>query len=264
MGVKLAAWALLAVACSGNKSRPVEDAKHPAPTPAGGDDAAARADAASTTPPTPVATTGDVSVRVEWEGVPSAVRASPGTTACGTPRRPQVSPSTTWGIGDVVVIVDGAPGSIGEAHVRLEDCGLSPRIAIGSSLMIDSAADRPAKLVIAERRRAAALDAKLEESTSRRPVLLPITGHAVAVALDPGAVYEVVTEGKDPETAWIVAANAAVTDPGGAVLVKDVPSGVHAVRAWLPPRAGQPARHAAGQVTVAAGDLAELTLQLVP
>jgi hypothetical protein len=86
----------------------------------------------------------------------------------------------------------------------------------------------------------------------------------VTVALEPGGVYQLATEGKDPETAWVVAAAGAVTDPGGGVLVKDVPVGVHAVHAWLPPRAGQPARHAEGRVTVAAGDLAELTLELVP
>jgi hypothetical protein len=40
--------------------------------------------------------------------------------------------------------------------------------------------------------------------------------------------------------------------------------GTHHLRAWLPPRAGQPARHAEGQVTVVAGDLAELTLELRP
>ncbi len=271
MGVRLAACALLfgcasgcTSGCSGTKSRPVEDAKHPALAPA---DDAARADAATTAAPkAPSATTGDVSVRVEWETVPATVRASPGTTPCGTPRRPQVAPSTTWGIGDVLVIVDGAPaaGAPSAAHVRLEDCALVPRIAIGGSLVVDSAADRPTKLVIAERSLTADLDAKREESTPKRSLLLPIAGHAVTLPLDAGAVYEITTEGKDPETAWIVAATAAVTDPGGVVLVKDVAVGVHAVRAWLPPRAGQPARHAAGTVTVAAGDLAELTLQLVP
>lgn len=256
MGLKLAVCALL-LGCSSNKARPVEDAKHPAPVTPVGPDATTTA-----APKPPAATTGDVSVRVEWEKVPAAVRASPGPTACGPPRRPQVSPSTTWGIGEVLVIVDDAPGTPGEAHVRLADCALVPRIAIGASLVIDSAADRPAKLAIRDRRRAADLDAKLE--TPSRPVLLPIAGHAVTVSLEAGAVYEIAAEGKDAETAWIVAANGAVTDPSGVVLVKDVPVGVHAVRAWLPPRAGQPARHAEGKVTVAAGDLAELTLQLVP
>ncbi|MBL0217879.1 MAG: hypothetical protein IPQ07_28870 [Myxococcales bacterium] len=129
--------------------------------------------------------------------------------------------------------------------------------------MIDSAADRPAKLAIDQRRRVADLDAKLAAPPTRA-VLLPVAGHAVTVPLEAGAVYELATDAKDPETAWIVAGPGAVTDPGGVVVVKDVPAGVHAVRAWLPPRGGQPARRAAGQVTVAAGELAELTLQLEP
>ena len=43
----------------------------------------------------------------------------------------------------------------------------------------------------------------------------------------------------------------------------EVPAGPHAVTAWLPPRAGQPARIARGTVT-AAGSLAELSLRLAP
>lgn len=252
------ATSLLAVACSGTKPRAVEDAKHP---PSAGD-AARATDAAGGAAPGNVPT-GDVSVRVEWPKVPASVRASPGATSCGTPRQPQVAPSTTWGIGDVLVIVDGAPAVTGDARVRLADCALSPRIAIGGSLVIDSAADRPAKLVLAARGQIASLDAKADAGAVRS-VLLPIAGHAVAVALDAGALYELSAEGKDPETAWIVAGHGAVTDAGGVVVVKDVPTGVHAVRAWLPPRAGQPARRAAGQVTVTAGELAELTLTLEP
>src|SRR5690606_14172736 len=105
---------------------------------------------------------------------------------------------------------------------------------------------------------------KLEESTPPRTIQLPVAGHAVAAALDPGAIYALATDAKDPELAWIVAASATVTDASGVAVVKDVAPGVHAVRAWLPPRAGRPARYAAGKVTVAAGELAELTLKLAP
>jgi hypothetical protein len=258
VGVRLAACALLA-ACSSGKPHAVEDAKRPV---AAGSDAA-HADAAQPVAP-PTATTGDVQVRVEWPAVPAAVRASPGTTPCGTPRLPQVAPSTTFGIGDVLVIVEGAPATLGEARVRLADCAWSPRIAAGSSLVIESAADRPAKVVVSTRLRADDFTDKTEESTAPVPVMLPIAGHAVTVALDAGAVYRIETSGKDPEVAWVVAAPGAITDASGAVLVKDVPVGAHAVRAWLPPRGGQPARHATGNVTVVAGDLAELTLKLAP
>lgn len=258
MGVRLAACALLA-ACSSGKSHAVEDAKRPVAT---GSDAT-HADAAPAVVP-PAGTTGDVQVRVEWPAVPAAVRASPGATPCGTPRLAQVAPSTTFGIGEVLVIVEGAPATFGEARVRLTDCAWSPRIAIGRSLVIDSAADRPAKVVLSSVLRADDFTLKLEESTPPVPVLLPIAGHAVTVALDAGAVYELEANGKDPEVAWVVAAAGAITDASGVVLVKDVPVGAHAVRAWLPPRAGQPARHATGKVTVVAGDLAELTLSLAP
>jgi len=40
--------------------------------------------------------------------------------------------------------------------------------------------------------------------------------------------------------------------------------GAHAVTAWLPPRAGQPARTGRGTATVTAGELAELTVTLAP
>jgi hypothetical protein len=258
VGVRFVACAVLA-ACSSGKPRAVEDAKRPA---AAGSDAV-QADAAPVAV-APSATTGDVQIRVEWPAVPAAVRASPGTTPCGTPRLAQVAPSTTFGIGDVLVIVDGAPAAIGEARVRLADCAWSPRVTVGSSLVIESAADRPAKVVVSSRLRAADLTVKAEEATPPVPVLLPIAGHAVSTSLDAGAVYQLQTEGKDAEVAWVVAAAGAITDASGVVLVKDVPAGVHAVRAWLPPRAGQPARHATGKVTVVAGDLAELTLSLSP
>jgi len=255
--MRLALCALLA-ACSSGKPHAVEDAKRPAS--AGSD--APRADAAPAVV-APSATTGDVQVRVEWPAVTAAVRASPGITPCGTPRLAQVAPSTTFGIGDVLVIVDGAPATLGEAHVRLADCAWSPRIAIGSSLVIESGADRPAKAVLSSRLRAVDF-AKPEASPPKVPVLLPIAGHAASVTLDAGAVYQLATDGKDPEVAWVVAAAGAITDASGVVLVKDVPAGEHAVRAWLPPRAGQPAHHATGKITVTAGDLAELTLKLEP
>lgn len=256
MGVRLSLCLVLA-ACSSGKPHAVEDAKRPVG--AGSD--AARGDAAPVVV-APSATSGDVQVRVEWPAVTAAVRASPGTTPCGTPRLAQAAPSTTFGIGDALVIVEGAPATLGEAHVRLADCAVSPRVAIGSSLVIDSAADRPAKLILTSRLRAADFTAPAEESAPPVPVMLPIAGHAVTVALEAGAVYQVKTDGKDPEVAWVVAATGAITDASGVVLVKDVPVGAHAVRAWLPPRAGQPARHAKGTVTVTAGELAELTLKL--
>jgi hypothetical protein len=46
------------------------------------------------------------------------------------------------------------------------------------------------------------------------------------------------------------------------VVLHAVPAGRHAVVAWLPTRGGQPAKLARGQVDVAAGAAAEVTLDL--
>lgn len=255
MGLNRVAWLVVLAACSSSKPRTLEDAKRATPA---GDAAVTPADASSA--PRPPA--GDVQVRVEWTNVPPAARSSPGKTRCGTPRAPAVAPTTTWGIPDVVVIVDSAPGVLSEARVRLADCALVPRIAVGSSLIVDSAIDRPAKLELSHRAQAADLRIEIKSAIPARTIQLPIAGHAVSAPLAAGAVFELATDNGEP--AWIVAAQAVVTDPSGVVIVRDVPPGVHAVRAWLPPRGAQPARHAAGQVTVVDGDLAELTLQLAP
>lgn len=215
-------------------------------------------------------THGEIQIRVEWADVPMAARASPGRTPCNTPRATPVSPTPTWGIPDAIVIVDGARADSAESRVVLADCALSPRAAVGSSLVIESAADRPASVALSKRG-----ELSKPESVARGPAAgaprllrLPIAGHAVSVSLDPGALYELATADKDPETAWLAAppsgAAAAVTDTSGQAMLRDVPPGPHAVTAWLPPRAGQPARLARGTVTAAPGQLAELTLQLAP
>jgi hypothetical protein len=95
------------------------------------------------------------------------------------------------------------------------------------------------------------------------PVMLPIAGHTVVAALDPGAVYSLETDEPDPEAAFIAAVPGGfVSDGNGHVLVRDLAVGAHAVTAWLPPRGGQPARLGHGTATVAAGDLAQLTVRL--
>ena len=91
---------------------------------------------------------------------------------------------------------------------------------------------------------------------------MPIAGHEVEVALDAGAIYRIAA---GDESAWIVATDhpfVVVTESTGTVLLRDVPAGTHAVTAWLPPRAGQPARTAHGTVTLAAGGFAEVTLDI--
>jgi len=242
---------LLLAACSSGTSRVGEDAKHPI-KPAG--DAPSIADAAPAR-----AALGDAQIRVEWPKVTSAMRGSPGKTSCNTPRAGFVAPSTTFGIGEAFVIIDGA--SIpAEARVRLADCALSPRVVVGQSLIIESVVARPASVTLRKRGDLAHVETLVAGTPV--PIQLPITGHAVQTTLEAGGVYEVSTEDKTPETAWIIGGHAAVTDANGMVLVKDLAAGAHAVIAWLPPRAGQPARRATGEVTVVANDLTELTLSL--
>jgi hypothetical protein len=222
--------------------------------------------ARSTPPMTPAL--GEVQIRVEWADVPAAARASPGRTPCNTPRAPSVSPTTTWGVPDAVVIVDGARADPPEPRIVLAECALSPRVAIGSSLVVESAADRPASVALAKRAELPKPERPAPGAAAPRLLRLPIAGHAVAVSLDAGGVYELATADKDPELAWIVAprpgAVAAVTDTTGQIVLRNISPGTHAVTAWLPPRAGQPARIARGIVTVAAGALAELSLPLAP
>jgi len=239
-----------ASSAAGGAAAPGDAARGDAPP---GDAAAARA------------APGDLQVRVEWRDVPVAARSSPGRTPCGAPRAPSVAPTTTWGIPDALVVVDGAPApaSPSVARVALADCALAPRLAAGSALAITSAADRPARLVLRKR---GAIDQLAVRLTAGEPVpvLLPIAGHTVTAALDPGAIYSLETDGPDPELAFIAAGPAAVTDGSGHAVVRELAPGPHAVTAWLPPRAGQPARLGRGTATIAGGELAELTITLAP
>ena len=220
-------WLVLLAACSGGKPK-IEDARtlpHP-PAPA---DAAARTQAIDATIPPGK---GDVSIRVEWHDVPAASRVP---KRCG----PDVAPTTTWGIPDAVVTIPHA-GTPPAARVTLDTC-LHPRVQVaGDSLVIASAVQQPTSL---------ALDA--------RPVMLPIAGHEVSATLAEGRHELVAGDAK----AWVVRdPNAAVTDATGVAVLRDIPSGVYPVTAWLP-TANLSAK---GQVTVMPGVLAEVTLTLAP
>jgi hypothetical protein len=204
--------------------------------------------------------TGDLQVRVEWADVPVAARTSPSRTRCHTPRAPSVAPTTTWGIPDAIVVAEGGAAAAGArtARITLSGCALAPRVAVGDSLTITSAVDRPAKLVLRKR-------GSLDHFAAGAPVpvMLPVAGHAVTVALDAGAIYSIETDDAEPEVAYVAAlAGAFVTDATGHAMIRDLAAGAHAVTAWLPPRGGQPARVGQGTATVAAGDLEELTVKL--
>lgn len=249
------------VACSSSKPRTADDAPAhvtPAVADASALDAATPPVDAPRPPANPDAKTGDLQIRVEWKDVPIPMRASPGKTACHTPRAPVVAPTTTWGIPDVLVVVEGATFPAREARLVLADCALAPRIVAASSVVVESATEMPAALTITKRGEISALD-KLVAGTPRT-LRLPIAGHEVAPPLDASGVYELAIAG---ETAWIVASqSASITEPNGGLLVKDLAPGSYPVTAWLPPRAGGPAKLVTASVQVVAGDLAELTLVL--
>jgi hypothetical protein len=271
------ALALLALAGCSGKPR-LEDAAH------GGAsrDAGPSRDAAADAPDDAAiarGATGDLQIRVVWPDVPVAARRSPGRTACGTPRAPSVAPTTTWGVPDALVVVDqpappfggaaargqapvvdGAEPALAAARLTLADCAVAPRLAVGDSLALTSAVDRPAKLVLRKR---GAFDRLVAGDAV--PVLLPIAGHTVTAALDAGSVYSVETDGAEPEVGWVAALPGGfVTEANGQVVARKLAAGSHAVTAWLPPRAGQPARSGRGTATIVAGELAELTITLAP
>jgi len=246
--------AVVLVACSGQAAKPVDE--RPSVAPAVPRDAAA--DAMVIVPGK-----GDVQLRVEWHDVPVVARASPGRTPCGTARAAAVAPTTTWGVPDAFVALDvagDAPASA--ARVVIDRCAALPRTAVtGAHVEVTTTADAPSQLAIAKRGELA--DPGSLAAGSPRPIQLPIAGHVVDVALDPGGLYELT--GGDSDGAWIVAAGrpfVAVTDGNGVAVLRDVPSGHHAALAWLPPRAGQPGRIARGEATVSNGALAEVTLDL--
>jgi hypothetical protein len=262
--VARAAVLLAFAACSG-KPRPEEATSGVA---APGDamptgDAAAVRDASSARDAGARLATGDLQVRVEWPDVAVAARSSPGRTPCNTPRAPSVAPTTTWGVPDALVIIDGAAPPLAAAHLTLADCALAPRVAVGGSLAITSATERPAKLVLRKRGSVATLGQLAAGDPV--PVLLPIAGHTVTAALEPGAIYSLETDAADPEVAFVGnLPGGYLTDAGGHVLARGIAVGSHAVTAWLPPRAGQPARTGHGTATVVGGELAELTVTLAP
>lgn len=208
--------------------------------------------------PASTAKTGDLQVRVEWVDVPVVARSSPGRTPCGTPRAPSIAPTTTWGVPEALVIIEGGAAPAAVARATLADCAVSPRLAVGAALVITSAVDRPATLVLRKR----GVDVGQIAEGVAVPVMLPIAGHAVRAALDADAVYSL---DAGDETAWISSAPGAyVTEANGQLTVRELAPGKHAVTAWLPPRAGQPARLGRGVATVVAGELAELTVSIAP
>lgn len=245
---------LALAACSGKTTTPktaVEDAR--------GSQLALQGDAAD--PAAAGDGIGDVHVRVEWKDVPVGARATPGRTACNTPRPPAVAPTTLWAIPEVFVAI-AAPGTTTRAaqRITLAGCTLSPRAVVTSgSVTVASASESPAKLVV-QRAGTLPLGGTLSDDKAR-DLYLPVAGHQVSIALDAGAIYRI----SGADDAWVVASDSpfvAVTDAGGSATLRGIPTGTHEVVAWLPARSGQPARVARAKVTVTTGSLADVTVDL--
>jgi hypothetical protein len=208
---------------------------------------------------------GDVQIRVEWKDVPVVARASPGRTACGTAKPSSVSPTTTWGIPDAVVMIEVDHGKElvpAPARIVLDHCALSPRVAIAStSFVVASAMDTPTQVAFARVGNARPLAAPAV-ATTEAIARLPVIGHEVELPIESSSLVSV-TSAED--VALVIAAPTpyfAITEANGQVVLRDVPVGTFEIFALLPARAGQPARIAKGTVTVAAGALAEVTLSL--
>jgi hypothetical protein len=266
VGIGLGALVACA-ACSGGKRKAVEDARHPV----GADDAGSGA--GKVVPPIPTgpyrvdtaAKTGDVQIHVEWKDVPAALRASPGATPCGTPARPAVTPTTTWGIPEAIVAIEIDHGKALvpiRPRIELEDCALAPRLAVaGPTLAIASAVESPQIVTLAEVGHLP-LGSPLTAGTPRT-LYLPIVGHEVEAALTPGSIYTV--RFGATEIATVIAATTpyiAITEATGQALLRDVPIGTYAVHAWLPERGPLEPRVVTGTVTVAEGALAQVTLDI--
>lgn len=208
--------------------------------------------------------TGDAQVRVEWKDPPAPVRTALGRDACGTPNRAAVEPTSTWGIPDVAVWIDGAPTAGVPASVRvvIGPCLASPRVTIahpGATLAITSAVERPLSPRVVHYGEPG--QGAIKPSAPTTPLQLPVIGHEVDLALAAPALDDVEALESD---AWVVttATAAGVTDAQGQVVLRDLPVGAHAVTALLPKRGTTEARVARGKLDVLPGGLAELTLDL--
>lgn len=243
----------LALACSGPKPRAAEDAPVARDVPLA--EAAAAPNGVS-------GGNGDLQIRVEWKDVPISMRASPGRTACKTARAPAVAPTTTFGIPDVIVVVEGGMVPATRRRIVLADCALTPRVIAATDVIVESALDRPAKITFAKRGDLAALGTL--DKANPISIMLPIAGHAVKLPLESSGIYELTSDG---ETAWVIAATpprstAGVTEADGQLIVRDLAAGSYSVTAWLPPRAGGDARLANGTAKVVGGELTAFVLEL--
>ncbi len=264
---------LLLAACSGGttaKPRVVDDA--PVATPAAAPPAAAVTPAGPYRVEAGAFAKGDAQIRVEWKDPPVEARASSGRTQCNTAKAPAVAPTTTWGIPDVIVMIDldhgKAFGALDQARIVLSHCELAPHVLVlppKLPLIIASASDKPERLAYSSLEPARPLGIPPPDGGPgliARTVLLPVIGHEVAVPLEVNAITAIKAAEDVAIAVTPLQPYCAVTEANGQVVLRDVPVGTFNVMALLPARGGQDARVAKGTVTVVAGGLAEVTLTL--
>lgn len=216
---------------------------------------------------------GTVAVTVIWPDAPPAVRVSPGVTTCATPRPPRATIGALHGVAGAVVIIEGVaagkrPPPAAPARLTVRDCAIAPRIAIqpriGATLEVQAQDDVDRAIAIAELGLAWTDASGATGASGATRARLAGWGHTVSLPLAAAGVRRIEADGvADP--AHVVVTDqpyAAVTGDDGAVALDQVPAGTHAVVAWLPPAADQPAQVARGQVTVVAGDKVDITLRL--
>lgn len=214
--------------------------------------------------------TGTLAVTVLWPTASAAMRRSPGRTACGTARPPRARIGTLHGVAGAVVFVDVREGKpappAADVRVTLRDCALSPPVVVapglGGRVELQSQDEQPHRATA----HALGLDGA-GPGTAVASVALPAMGHVVSLPLPAADVVRLAADGADGDAAYVIAPPhpyVAITDDTGAVGFDRVPPGTHAVRAWLPPAADQPARAATGTATITAGGAATLTLTLAP
>lgn len=217
---------------------------------------------------------GRISVKVVWPTAPASVRASPGYTACHTPRRARARIDTLHGVAGAFVVVADLPASRAAAatvapapRLTVRDCAVEPP-AIAASGVLEIQSQDAAHTVIVERTGKPWLD----DDVTPAPVTLahaqlPVIGHTVSVALDEPGAIRVAADGASDDAAWVLAPphrHAGITDDVGALGLAEVPAGTHTLVAWLPPRAGQTAQRATAQVTVVADETADVELRFAP
>ena len=215
---------------------------------------------------------GDAQLRVEWKDPPLEARASGGRTKCNTAKVPAVAPTTTWGIPDVIVMIDVDHGkdfaAAGPPRIVLAKCELAPHVLVVAPkvpLIVASGSAQPQRLDYSTVEPAHSLALPPEpfaKAALAKPILLPIIGHEVALSLESDTIVALRAE---EDLAIVVTPTQpyyAVTEANGQAVLRDVPVGTFAVMALLPARGGQIARIAHGTVTVVAGGLAEVTLTL--